>query len=215
MQSKEYKVDVDSRCISIWDTAGLDQSEMDRGSSVPAIEQAWHLITRLREVGGIHLLIFCIRGRKFTVTTLNIYRLFYEVLCGQQVPIAFVITHLEREVYMEDWWTRNEKGIENFGLRCVGHACVTGIPDRRGPDGKYERSRSAILGLLRQHDETGRYIMPEEDWPARLTRSLKLFKKEEAGITKEKKLKKALIERCGLGPEIAHHIMVLMMERKR
>ncbi|KAI6044683.1 P-loop containing nucleoside triphosphate hydrolase protein [Pisolithus marmoratus] len=98
LQSKEYKFDVGKVRVSIWDTVGLEEPEMGVNGYIPAIEKAWLLIKRLREAGGVDLLLFCIRGNRVTMTTQSNYRLFYEILCGQQVPIALVITHLEREV---------------------------------------------------------------------------------------------------------------------
>ncbi|KIK27900.1 hypothetical protein PISMIDRAFT_145192 [Pisolithus microcarpus 441] len=119
LQSKEYKFDVGSIRVSIWDTVGLEEPEVGVDGYIPAIEKAWLLIKRLREAGGVDLLLFCIRANRVTMTTQSNYRLFYEVLCGQQVPIALVITHLEREVDMEDWWTRNHKSIEKYGIKEV------------------------------------------------------------------------------------------------
>lgn len=53
------------------------------------------------------------------------YGLFYEVLCRSLVPIALVITHLEREADMEKWWQRNVESLEKYGIEAVDHACVT------------------------------------------------------------------------------------------
>lgn len=212
LQSKEYKFDVGSIRVSIWDTVGLEEPEVGVDGYIPAIEKAWLLIKRLREAGGVDLLLFCIRANRVTMTTQSNYRLFYEVLCGQQVPIALVITHLEREVDMEDWWTRNHKSIEKYGIKCAGHACVTGIPDNRGPEGKYGKSQKAVLNLLQQHDGSGRYTMPEGDWLARIIKGLKIFTAGRAGISKGKTLQKALVKRCGLDADTAQKIMVTMTE---
>ncbi|KAL4074305.1 P-loop containing nucleoside triphosphate hydrolase protein [Scleroderma yunnanense] len=208
MHSKEYKFDVGPMRVSIWDTTGLEEPEMGVNGYFPAIEKAWLLIKRLREAGGVDLLLFCIRGNRVTTTTQSNYRLFYEILCGQKVPIALIITHLERETDMEDWWIRNKKSIvERYGIRCAGHACVTGIPDNRGPEGKYGKSRKAVHDLLLQHDGTGRYMMPEGDWLAKLIKGLKLFTGDKAGIPKGKALEKALVKRCGLDSDAARRIM--------
>ena len=212
MHSKEYRFDVGSMRVSIWDTSGLEEPEMGVHGYVPAVEKAWLLIKQLREAGGVDLLLFCIRGNRITMTTQSNYRLFYEVLCGQQVPIALVITHLEREVNMEDWWDRNKKSIERYGIKCAGHACVTGIPDNRGPEGKYGRSRKAVHELLMQHDGTGKYMMPEADWIARLIKGLKLLTGDKAGIPKGKALEKALIKRCRLDPDNVQGIMGTITE---
>jgi hypothetical protein len=46
------------------------------------------LISKLRKEGGIDLLLFCVRAGRFTSTTQNNYRLFYEWLCEKNVPIV-------------------------------------------------------------------------------------------------------------------------------
>ncbi|KIM65690.1 hypothetical protein SCLCIDRAFT_1212097 [Scleroderma citrinum Foug A] len=155
MRATEHRLFVDPMHINIWDTVGLEEPEMGVNGYFPAIEKAHALIRRLREVGGVNLLLFCIRGNRITTTAQSNYRLFYEVLCEEQVPVGLVITNLEREVNMEDWWVRNKKSIEKYGIKCAGHACVTGLPDDRGPDGKYAKSRKAMEDLLRQHDGSG------------------------------------------------------------
>ncbi|KAL4063899.1 P-loop containing nucleoside triphosphate hydrolase protein [Scleroderma citrinum] len=212
MKSKEYRFDVEPMRVNIWDTVGLEEPEMGINGYIPAIEKAYTLIQRLREAGGVDLLLFCIRGNRVTMTTQSNYRLFYEVLCGQKVPIALVITHLEREADMEEWWIRNKKSIEKYGIKCAAHACVTGLPDNRGPNGKYEQSQRAMYNLLRQHNGSGRYTMPEGDWLARLIKGLKLFTGDKGGIPKGKKLENALIKRCGLDPAAALRVMEAMKQ---
>lgn len=213
LRSKEYQFDVEQMHLSIWDTVGLEEPEMGVNGYIPAIEKAYTLIRRLREVGGVDLLLFCIRGNRVTMTTQSNYRLFYEVLCGQQVPIGLVITHLEREVEMDDWWIRNKKSIEKYGIKCAAHACVTGLPDKRGPDGKYAKSRRAIYELLQQHNGSGRYLMPEGDWMAKLIKGLKSFLGgDKGGVPKGKSLEKALVKRCGLDADSVQRIMETMKE---
>ncbi|KAL4079872.1 P-loop containing nucleoside triphosphate hydrolase protein [Scleroderma yunnanense] len=210
MESKEYKFNVDTMDLSIWDTVGLAEPEMGVDGYIPAIEKACSLIKQLRDAGGVDLLLFCIRGNQFTMTMQNNYRLFYEVLCGQQVPIALVITHLEGEEVMEEWWNRNKDNVAKHGIKCAAHACVTGLPDNKGPDGKCGISQRAIIDLLKQHDGSGRYVMPEGDWLARIIKGLKLFTVRTRSIPKGKNLQNALVKRCGLDSEVAHRIMLTM-----
>jgi len=211
MKATEYRLKAREMPINIWDTVGLEEPEMGVNGYLPAIEKAYALIQRLREVGGVNLLLFCIRGNRITTTTQSNYRLFYEVLCGKQVPVGLVITHLEREVNMEDWWVRNEKSIEKYGIKCAGHACVTGLPD----NGKYAKSREAMCDLLHQHDGSGRYIMPEGDWLARLIMGLKAFLTgDKIGIPRGKNLERALVKRCGLDAGAAQRIMETMKENE-
>ncbi|KIM65688.1 hypothetical protein SCLCIDRAFT_112347 [Scleroderma citrinum Foug A] len=215
LESKEYKFNVDMMDLSIWDTVGLAEPELAGNVYIPAIEKACSLIKQLRDAGGVDLLLFCIRGTKLNATMQSNYRLFYEVLCGQQVPIALLITHLEGEEVMEEWWNRNKDNVAKYGIKCAAHACVTGLSDNKGPDGKYEKSKQAVIDLLRQHDGSGRYIMLEEGWLARVIKGLKLFTVGRGGTPKGKNLKKALVKRCGLDSEVAHRIMLTMSTKDK
>ncbi|KAH7888325.1 P-loop containing nucleoside triphosphate hydrolase protein [Phlebopus sp. FC_14] len=205
MASKEYKFTVDSKKYCIWDTVGLEEPEMGINGYLDAIVKALVLINRLTDAGGVNLLLFCMRGNRVTATTQSNYRLFYEVLCGKQVPIALVITHLERETHMEDWWSRNEKSIEKYGIKSAGHACVTGVDDRR-ENGKYAQSRVAIHELLKNCDGYGTYTMPPEAWFVRVLQGLGLFAGAK-GPPKGKKLMETLTKRCRLEPAAASRII--------
>ncbi|KIJ12384.1 hypothetical protein PAXINDRAFT_82988, partial [Paxillus involutus ATCC 200175] len=129
MSSTLYRVFIEGRGFNIWDTVGLGGPEYGVNGFLPPIEKSLELIQRLSAQGGVDLLLFCMRGKRITATTRSNYKLLYEVLCWSKVPIAFVITHLERKYVMEEWWIRNMKSLEKYGIiENAGHACVTGIP---------------------------------------------------------------------------------------
>ena len=114
--------------LNIFDTVGLGESEMDTNTFIGAIEKAQKLITSLRNSGGIDLLLFCVKAGRFTAAMQRNHHFFSEVLCNNRVPLAFVITHLENEDVMENWWDRNQKTFEKYGIRAVAHACITTLP---------------------------------------------------------------------------------------
>jgi hypothetical protein len=116
--------------LRIYDTVGLNEPEMGVNTFFGAIEKAHKLVSSLHDAGGIDLLLFCIRGNRITSTMQRNYRLFFEFLCEKKVPLAFVITQLEHEDVMEDWWQRNEKTLEQYGMQSVAHACITAAPAR-------------------------------------------------------------------------------------
>jgi len=138
---------------------------MDVNGFYDAITRGIALIREVSEAGGVDLLLLCISGNRIRATALSNYRPFYEVLCNKKVPVALVITHLERERRMEDWWERNEARILGYGIRSVGHACVTGLSDNGG---KSRESRDAMWHLLSQHDNRSRFSLPPEPWLIRL-----------------------------------------------
>lgn len=201
MSFKPYSFPVNGRTFHIWDTVGLEEPEMGVNGYLPAIEQACDLINQLTRQGGVDLLLFCIRGNRVTATTQSNYRLFYEVLCRSQVPIAVVVTHLEREADMEKWWDRNVESLEKYGIKAAAHACVTGLPTHS----KYQESRHNITKLLEGQKGDGRFTMPAEGWLVEFLRMFGMFaplKKE----SKPKDIQKVLTKRCKLDSKIAEEL---------
>src|SRR5882757_3909739 len=108
--------------------AGLNEPSMNNATYLDAVAKAHELILSLQEKGGIHGLIFCIRGGRISDTVQRNYSLFYEFLCQKQVPISLVFTGLENEQgCMDNWWTQNKAHVEKSGITSVAHACITTI----------------------------------------------------------------------------------------
>ncbi|KAG6331549.1 hypothetical protein ID866_7541 [Astraeus odoratus] len=203
LSSTEHRFPVGSHSFRIWDTVGFDQPDIGSQGFIPAIGKAYKLIHEVTEAGGINLLLFCLRGSRVTMTVQSNYRLFYEVLCDKKVPIGLVITYLEHEDDMEDFWRRNENTLTQFGIKSVGHACVTGLPHLHK---QYQLSRLAVLGLLTDCDHFGRYTMPSEDWITRVAKGLTSFVRVGERMPTGKRLTKALVKRCGLSEELAERL---------
>ncbi|KAG6378087.1 hypothetical protein JVT61DRAFT_13770 [Boletus reticuloceps] len=110
------------------------------------------------------------------------YRLFYEV-------ITLVITHLERELDINVWWTRNLPSLEKYGVRPAGHACVTGLPLH----GKYAESKVNVE------------LMPADSWLIDFLRFFGLFAHPKKHLKKQELLK-VPTKRCRLNPEIAQEL---------
>ncbi|KIK90540.1 hypothetical protein PAXRUDRAFT_676422 [Paxillus rubicundulus Ve08.2h10] len=204
MSSTRHTFSVEGRKFNVWDTVGLEEPELGVNGYLPAIEKSVELIRQLSDQGGVNLLLFCMRGNRVTATTQSNYRLFYEVLCGSQVPVAVVITHLEREQDMEEWWTRNVKSLEKYGIKSAGHACVTGIPGHK----QYEPSRIAIKNLLVGYDGTAKYTMPPEAWFVQFFRIFGLFAPPKD--LKGKKLQGFLTKKCGMTADVAEELVKKM-----
>ncbi|KIJ67596.1 hypothetical protein HYDPIDRAFT_38087 [Hydnomerulius pinastri MD-312] len=203
MDSRDYIFDLkDGTKVNIWDTVGLEEPEMGVNGYLAAIEKAHALICKLSAAGGVDLLLFCIRGSRITATTQSNYRLFYDVLCNKKVPIALVVTNLEREMRMEDWWVRNEASIRKYGIESAGHACVTGV---QAATGKYEESRAAILELLSRYNGSGGYSMPVESWFLRLLMGLSNLLHDK-NPPRGKEMVRTLIKRCGMDSETAQRL---------
>ena len=158
MTYRPYSFQVHGISYTIWDTHGFDEADttMKANGCLAAVEQAYKLVQDLTAAGGVNLLVLCHREGRITATTRANYRLFYERLCEFNVPIALVITFLERHARMEDWWEQNVEVLERHEMKFSGHACVTGLSGHS----KSQESRLAIENMLGYHDDDGRYHMP-------------------------------------------------------
>ncbi|KIJ68048.1 hypothetical protein HYDPIDRAFT_107655 [Hydnomerulius pinastri MD-312] len=141
-----------SHYIRLFDTIGLNEPALGKNGYLTAIERAYELIHELNRTGGIRLLIFCVRGGRITAAAQNNYHLFRDILCQNEVPIAFVITGMENQLSMDDWWANNAFEFEKHGMPCISHACITAS---RGLNGvyatKYEESQQKVRAMLLQH----------------------------------------------------------------
>ncbi|KAF8556075.1 hypothetical protein OG21DRAFT_1409788, partial [Imleria badia] len=150
MQSTRYDIPIDNTNFCVFETVGLEEPEIRGDGYLAALEKAYEFVHKLGAAGGVHLLLFCMRATRLTATTQSNYRLFTEVVVPTKVPIALVVTGLEREVEMEDWWTKNKTPVERYGLRSDGHVCITTVTDRTPhQDRNYSESQKRIRELLK------------------------------------------------------------------
>ncbi|KAI6131072.1 P-loop containing nucleoside triphosphate hydrolase protein [Pisolithus croceorrhizus] len=208
MSSTEYRFVMGAHDFRIWDTAGLEEAAVGFNVYVDAVLKALQLIRRVAAAGGVNLLLFCMPGQRVTKTIQSNYRLFYEILCESKVPIGLVITYLEREQDMEDWWTRNKLALRNHGIKSIGHACVTGL--RNHPE-KYALSRAAIYGLLTDCDRFGKYTMPSDIWFGRVVRRMRSLVRG-VRLPRGEQLTQTLITRCGLKEDDARRLRTYLEE---
>ena len=213
MQSTRYDIPFDDMIFAIFDTIGLRVPAPNVNEYLKTVEDTYELIVKLGAAGGIHILLFCVRARRITATTQSIYRLFCECLCNTKVPIALVFTGLEREVEMEDWWTRNKIHIGHYGIRGDGHACIVAVQeDTPGEDLKYIESQIRIRELLKTCARKTEAFLPE---PYTSSWFVKLGKGMRSSIEKNRSQKRrgvvwVLTRRCRLNPETARKIAVMM-----
>ena len=207
MQSTRYDIPFDDMNFCIFDTIGLEEPQMGVNGYLKAIEKAYELIAKLGAAGGIHLLLFCMRGGRITATTQSNYRLFCECLCNTKVPIALVFTGLEREVEMEDWWTRNKTHIEHYGIKSDGHACITAVQDETpGEDLKYTESQKRIRELLKTCAlKNEAFLLEPHSWLAKLGKGMRSFIEKHRN-PKRRDVMRVLTHRCKLDPETARKI---------
>jgi len=149
-----YPIAFDGYSFKVFDTVGMEDHQLDLEEYLSAFENTYKLITKLQNEGGIHLLLFCMKAGRFTSSTRNNYRLFYESICEKQVPIVLVITGLEGEDNMDNWWTKSKPGFDEYGVVVDGHACITAIRGSGDREQRlYEKSRHLVRELVIQHSK--------------------------------------------------------------
>jgi predicted GTPase len=146
---------------TFWDTAGLNEDRFGTVSSRAAIRNLLDLVKNI----GVNLLIYCIRGRLVDIIRVN-YDLFWRIICQKRVPVVLVVTGLELENDMDDWWRSHQNALRKMKMSFAGHACITATRGRRGIfEKEYEASAKKVWKLV---DESCRldpcFMTPE--WPA-------------------------------------------------
>ena len=211
MASTRYIIPVDNQLYTVYETVGLDEPQMGVNGYYAAVEKAYDLIQSLADAGGIHLLLFCLRGDLITPTIQSNYRLFHEFLCEKRVPIALVITGLEREQRMENWWLRNEGNFKTYGIRSVAHACIIAVQDLDDPGraAKYEESRKIVLDLLSKCTKDGPLLMDKEKSLARLIALMATLVSNKFR-PKRRDYTRVLVKRCDMEPDAAKKVAQLI-----
>lgn len=213
-----YEINTGLHQFLVWDTVGLNGIHLEHDVCGKAIENAARLVRDLHKQGGIDLLVFCKKFGRLTASELSCFRLFQEFLCDNQIPVAFVITHLESQDPMEKWWeTNGEDLLKAFNLKTsavVGHACITAIASE---DPEYHRfhdklllSRESIQAMLEDSISFGNTFKDEGTWVMLLLKKLVGMVKVGNPPKKEKITVKNLMGRCGLTQEQAEDLTKLL-----
>jgi len=155
-ESISYGVELSGRHYRLWDTVGLNEGGHGSISADRAIESLQELVLNL-QYEGVSLLVYCIRGSRLRDIVKINYDLFSKMICASEVPIVVVITGLENEDNMEDWWTDNFVDFSKRGMRFAGHACITTMKGKIVKDGQhmfeeeYNQSVRLVQKLITRH----------------------------------------------------------------
>ena len=214
LQATEYSFILSSpkMLLRVFDTVGLEESEIDVKPFIGALEKVQKLITSLRNAGGVDLILFCVRAGRFTAAMERDYHLVSEVLCNSRVPLALVITHLENEEVMENWWDGNQKTFEKYGIHAVAHACITSLPPHVTIYAeKRVQSRRALQKLF--HDALNSpnpsYMQDIRDWLVTFIENLLSLLTSR---TRRRHITKKVETYCTLPPGGAQRLAELIMQ---
>ena len=107
---ERYGIELQGVPFALWDTTGLDEGSEGTVPADIAENNLSLLMEELARTGGIHLVIYCIRGSRLTRALKHNYDLFYVAICRRKVSVALVVTGLEHQ----------EGGMELGGMRTRG-----------------------------------------------------------------------------------------------
>ena len=149
--AQSYDVTIDDKTFALWDTSGLNEGEKGSVPAEKAIEDLFNLVKRI----SVNLIIYCVRGSRFTDIVRINFDLFCGIMCEGRVPVVFVVTGLEQEEVMEEWWTKYQKDVKRLGLSFEGHACVTTIKGRNNIyEREYQESTDKVWRLVKAHSNS-------------------------------------------------------------
>ncbi|KAJ8593880.1 hypothetical protein M405DRAFT_810121 [Rhizopogon salebrosus TDB-379] len=206
MQWEEHSIEFDGCTYKVFDTVGLEEPQLGTKEYLETLVNAYDLIRKLKQAGGIDLLLFCVRAGRFPSTIRNNYRLFYEWFCEKKVPIVLVLTGLEREEDMEGWWTRCKGTFDKHSIVVDGHACITAA---NGLDGRqqelYQLSRQLVRTLVREHSHNMKKEGALKDnEPKEIGRLFRVFRRKLRKLLhgedapEKEEIVDALVKRCGV-----------------
>jgi len=199
----EHALKFNGHGYKVFETAGLRRTRLGMKEYLDIIVDMHNLIAKLDNEGGINLLIFCVRASKDTAILQTNYQLFYKWLCEGKVPVVLVLTGLEREQNMEDWWNRHQ---QRYDIRVDGHACITTANRLDGrQQGLYEESRRLVRELVIKHTRgrEGDGYTGGKTWFGRVVGELWGLPGDFEFAPKEKAIETVLINRYDMPPEAA------------
>ncbi|KAI6015402.1 hypothetical protein PISMIDRAFT_684173 [Pisolithus microcarpus 441] len=143
--------------VHIWEVVGFNQPE-DMTGKGSGMTLDVDLDPILQAKASVDVIFFCMQGSRLKNAPTRVVKHINDV-SGGRITIVLVITNLEREKNMEDWWERNGRGVQNMGLGETEHACITGLQDEKHKV-KSTQSRTSLVAILER-----RWLSPQDSVP--------------------------------------------------
>lgn len=184
-------------------TVGLNEGEKGTMERSVAIANLYKLITNLD--GGISLLMFCIRGPRIKDATHQNWKIFHDIICKKEIPTVLVVTGLENEEDLNEWWWNNRGTFEDQDIHPDDTACITAIRGRKLDDGchvfddHYQASQGKILTLILNRVLLRVRQVNKINWFYTITRSFFFFFRW-AKIREAKEIQE-IADVCGMSKE--------------
>ncbi|KAF9442785.1 hypothetical protein P691DRAFT_764883 [Macrolepiota fuliginosa MF-IS2] len=178
-ESAPSPIIIDGTQYVLWDTSGLNEGE--RGT-VPMGEALYSLRNLVRKLeDGINLLVYVVRAGRYRNIIKNNYDIFTQIICEGKVPVVIVLTGLENERHMEDWWDANERMFTAPGMKFTGHACVTTTRGEGLFEKEYEESKKIVQTLIKECCPEEAWAFNSNEWYSRVTGRIKDYINEYNG----------------------------------
>ena len=147
-QNDAYNAIIGNKLFVIYDTAGLNECEQGH---VPHWKAIRALYTLIRQLDGVGLLIYCMRGRVKENAKAN-WDLFNKVICGGKVPAIAIVTGLDDHGDPNDLsLDQNLLGVfTKNGMEPRHVGCVVSIRGDKYAD-KYVKSQVKVRSLVEEH----------------------------------------------------------------
>ncbi|KAF5348288.1 hypothetical protein D9756_010519 [Leucocoprinus leucothites] len=157
-----YTISIKDSEYVFWDTAGLNEGN----SGIVKNDDAFYNLGNLvGESDGVSLLVYCVFGSRVGLDYVEYnYDLFVRKICADRIPVVLVITGLENEKRMEDWWGNNKAVFSSMSLE--SHACVTTIKGRQDAYKKeYSESTAAMQAMIKKYCSRSAWkVLSKESW---------------------------------------------------
>ncbi|KAG1727489.1 P-loop containing nucleoside triphosphate hydrolase protein, partial [Suillus paluster] len=118
-----YEVDIRGKTYTLHDTVGLGEGSHGLVPEDVASKKLKSFLRKISRDGGLHLLVYCVRGSRATRALLRSYKTFAAAVAGMKIPVVLAVTCIDDFSEAGIWWERNEKILEGFGIQFDAHAC--------------------------------------------------------------------------------------------
>ena len=170
-QSDRYEARIGNDDYYIYDTVGLNEG--DQGC-VPHWTAIQRLYTLIRELDGVSLLLYCIRGR-IKENTLANWTLFRDIICGGEVPVVIVETGLEGEEDLQSGARRPvlEDALGKYGMFPKDFIRIVSIQGKNREYGEvYEWSQQQLRELITRSRKKKPWSTEKDSWLASIYREV-------------------------------------------
>lgn len=138
----------DGSTTKIWDTPGLDDD----------LQNMLIVQSQIYSINGVSVILFChgtMSGR-INQPLIEAFKIMTLVFGMRGVPVALVITGLERIQDREEWWNNNVSHFEAVGMKFDYHACITSTKGDMLQNGRcryedaYNHSAGVVQDMVRR-----------------------------------------------------------------